>query len=128
MNTKFKVALAIVAGVALGATAMQGLHAQASPKAYTVTETEVLDAAAQAVYTPLVQAAIKAAGGRNFNTSGGKVVAMEGAAAPKRVAMTEWDSLEKAQAFYNSAAFKNLEPQRVKGVKTIRRYAVEALN
>jgi hypothetical protein len=32
MNTKFKVALTIVAGVALGATAMQGLHAQAKPK------------------------------------------------------------------------------------------------
>jgi len=36
MNTKFKIALAIVAGAALGATAMQGLHAQAKPKACRV--------------------------------------------------------------------------------------------
>ena len=44
MNTKFKFALAVVAGVALGAAAVQGLHAQAKPKAYLVTESEVLDA------------------------------------------------------------------------------------
>ena len=35
-------------------------------------------------------------------------------------------SLEKAQAFVNSDAFKNLAPQRDKGFKTIRSYAVEA--
>jgi uncharacterized protein (DUF1330 family) len=129
MNTKPKIALAVVAGAALGAAAMQGLHAQGKPKAYAVTETETIDAAAAAVYTPLVQAAQKAAGGaRNFRTAGGKVVAIEGAAPPKRVAITEWDSLEQAQAFYNSKAYKDLDPQRSKAVKTIRRYVVEAVN
>ena len=48
--------------------------------------------------------------------------------APKRVAITEWNSLEQAQAFYNSAAWKDLAPQREKGSKTIRRYIVEATN
>ena len=129
MNTKSKIALAVVAGAALGAAAMQGLHAQAKPKAYAVTETETLDAAAAAVYTPLVQAAQKAAGGaRNFRTAGGRVVAIEGAAAPKRVAITEWDSLDKAKAFYSSPAWNELAPLRDKAVKTIRRYAVEAVN
>jgi uncharacterized protein (DUF1330 family) len=126
MNTNLKIALAVVAGAALGAAGIQTLHAQAKPKAYSMTETESLDAAAQAVYTPLVQAAQKAAGGRNLRTAGGRVVALEGAAAPKRVAITEWDSLEQAQAFYNSKAFKDLDPQRNKAVKTIRRYIVEA--
>lgn len=130
MNTNIKIALAVVAGAALGAAAMQELHAQAKPKAYTITETEGLDAAAQKVYTPLVQAAQKAASGnaRNFRTAGGRVVALEGAAAPKRVAITEWDSLEQAQAFYTSKAFMDLKPQRDKAVKTIRRYIVEAVN
>jgi uncharacterized protein (DUF1330 family) len=128
MNPKYKLTLAVLAGVALGATAMQGLHAQAKPKAYTVSELETLDAAANDAFVPLVQAAQKAAGGRNFRTGGGKIVAMDGAAAPKRVAITEWDSLEKALAFYNSKAWKDLAPQRDKAVKTIRRYAVEAVN
>jgi uncharacterized protein (DUF1330 family) len=77
---------------------------------------------------PAVIAAQKAAGGRPFNTGGGRIVAMDGAAAPKRLAITEWDSLEQAQAYYNSAAWKNLAPQRDKATKTIRRYTVEAVN
>jgi uncharacterized protein (DUF1330 family) len=128
MHTKFKIAVALVAGTALGAAAMQGLHAQAKPKAYSVTETESLDAAAQAAYTPLVRAAQQAAGARNFRTGGGRVVGIEGAPAPKRVAITEWESLEKAQAFFDSKVWKDLTPQREKAVKTIRRYVVEAVN
>jgi uncharacterized protein (DUF1330 family) len=128
MNSKLKTAMAVVAGAALGAAAMQGLHAQAKLKAYTVAELETLDAGAQATYVPAVLAAQKAAGGHAFNTGGGKMVAMEGAPPPMRVAITEWDSLEQAQAFYNSAAWKNLAPQRDKATKTIRRYTVEAVN
>jgi uncharacterized protein (DUF1330 family) len=128
MNTKFKFALAVIVGAGFGAAAMQGLHAQAKLKAYSVSELDTLDAAAQAAYVPAVLAAQRAAGGRPFNTGGGRIVAMEGVTAPKRVAITEWDSLEQAQAFYNSAAWKNLAPQRDKAVKTIRRYTVEAVN
>jgi len=128
MNSKSKMVLAVVAGVALGAAAMQGLHAQAKPKAYTVSELETLDAAANAAFVPVITAAQQAAGGRNLRTGGVKIIAMEGGAAPKRVAITEWDSLDQAQAFYNSKAWKDLTPQREKAVKTIRRYVVEATN
>src|SRR5947208_3579931 len=83
------IGLAIVAGVALGAAAVQGLHAQAKPKAWSVSELETLDAAARTAFVPVVQAAQKAAGGRIFNTGGGRIVASEGAAAPKSVAITE---------------------------------------
>ena len=128
MNTNFKIGLAVVVGAAFGAAAVQGLHAQAKPKAYSVTETQELDAAAAKAYTPLVRAAQDAAGGaRNFRTSGGKTVVLVGEA-PKRVAITEWDSLEKAQAFYTSKAYKDLVPQRDKALKTIRQYIVEAVN
>jgi uncharacterized membrane protein YgdD (TMEM256/DUF423 family) len=87
MKTRYTVALSMLAGVALGAAAIQGLHAQAKPKAYSVSETEVLDAAAAKAYTPLVRAAQNAAGGaRNFRTTGGRTVALVGEA-PKRVAL-----------------------------------------
>ena len=128
MKIRYIVALSMLAGAALGSAAIQGLHAQAKPKAYSVSETELLDATAQAAYTPLAQAAQRNAGARPLRTGGGKVVAIEGAAPPKRVAITEWDSLEQAQAFYNSAAWKDLAPQRDKGLKLIRRYVVEAMN
>jgi uncharacterized protein (DUF1330 family) len=126
MNTKFKVALAVVAGAALGAVATHGLHAQAKPKAYTISEIETLDVAAQKAYVPLVLAAIKAAGGHTYNTAGGRIAPIVGTA-PKRVAINEWDSLEQAQAFYNSKVWKDLAPQRDKAQKLIRVFAVEAL-
>jgi uncharacterized protein (DUF1330 family) len=128
MKTYYTVALSMLAGAALGAGAIQGLQAQGKAKAYTVSELETLDPAAQAAFTPLAQAALKAAGGRSFNTGGGKVVALEGAAPPKRVVINEWDSLDQAEAYYKSKAWTDLAPQRDKAIKTLRRYAVEAVN
>jgi uncharacterized protein (DUF1330 family) len=128
MNTTFKIAIAVVAGAALGAAAMQGLHAQAKPKAYLVTEIEVLDAKGADAYGTLIRAVQTDAGGHLFRTAGGKVVALEGATPPMRVAISEWDSLAQAQAYYDSAARKNLVPQRDKAEKIIRSYAVEAVN
>ena len=128
MSSNYKLVFGVVVGAALGAAAVQGLHAQAKPKAYSVSEIEMLDATAAEAFAPTVQAAQKAAGGRSFRTAGGRVVAPEGTAAPKRVGITEWDSLEQAEAFYKSAAWSDLAPQRDEAVKTIRRYAVEAMN
>ena len=126
MNTKFKFALAVVAGAALGAAAMQGLHAQAKLKAYIVTESEIIDAAAAASYGPVNQAAQKAAGGQSFRTTG-KVTAIMGTA-PQRVGLSEWENIDKVQAWLNSDARKKLEPERAKAIKIIRQYAVEAAN
>jgi|SRR3954447_568836 len=97
MKSKFKIALAVAAGAALGAAAVQGLHAQAKPKAYLVTESEVLDAAALPSYTAAISAVQKAAGGRSFGTRG-KIVATVGDA-PKRVGISEWDGLDQVQTY-----------------------------
>jgi len=116
----------MLAGVALGAVAVQGLQAQAKPKAYIVTETEVIDAAALAAYVPQAQAAARAAGGRpGIVPAGGKIVGLIGEP-PKRFGVSEWESLEKAQAYYNSPERKALDPQRAKGQKVVRQFIVEA--
>ena len=124
MKTNYKIAIALVAGIAIGGAAIQGLHAQAKPKAYLITESEVLDAANLASYTAAVSAAQKAAGGRSYGTNRGKIVAIVGDP-PKRVGISEWDSLEQVQAYHKSAAYKELvEGEKV--VKINRRYVVEA--
>src|SRR5215470_16391545 len=69
-------ALSVLAGVALGALAMQGLHAQATKlKAYSVSELDPIDTAAQAAYLPGARKAIEAHHGKALRTAAGRVVA-----------------------------------------------------
>jgi uncharacterized protein (DUF1330 family) len=103
-------------------------HAQAKVKAYTVSELETLDAKAAADVAVRIAKAQQDAGGHNFRTGGGKITGMDGLPPPQRVAITEWESLEKAQAFFKSKAWTDLGPDRDKALKTIRRYAVEERN
>jgi hypothetical protein len=52
MKMQFAVPFALVAGIGIGGAAVQTLHAQTKPKAYLVTESEILDAAVLAEYAP----------------------------------------------------------------------------
>jgi uncharacterized protein (DUF1330 family) len=126
MRSKFGNAMVMLAGAALGALAVEGLHAQgAKLKAYVVSENEILDASAQAAYLPTARKLIAEAHGRALRTAAGRVVQIEGGAPPKSAALTEWDSIDDAVAFYKSKAWTDLAPQRDKAVKVVRRYAVE---
>jgi uncharacterized protein (DUF1330 family) len=124
MNTKSKMALAVVAGAALGAAAVQGLHAQAKLKAYSVAEVELIGAL-PSDYLPTIRKEIEAAHGRALRTLNGRVVSIEGAPPPKNAAIVEWDSVDDALAFYKSKTWNDWAPQREKAQKTIRRYVVE---
>ena len=126
MKTRMIVALSMLAGATFGAAAIQGLHAQAKPKAYTVIEVEVMDEAALKAHLPPVEAALAAAGGHYLNTGGGRIISHLGDP-PKRVAIIEWNNLDQAEAFYDSGVWKTFLPNREKVVKTIRRYTVEAV-
>ena len=83
------------------------------------------DVEAQKAFLPAARTAIEGAHGRALRTAAGRVEHIEGAAAPKTVAIVEWDSLGDAQAFYKSKAWADLAPQRDKAYKTVRRYVVE---
>jgi uncharacterized protein (DUF1330 family) len=121
-----KTTMTLLAGVAIGAIALQGLHAQgAKLKAYAVSEAEIIDPAAQAAYLPTARKVIADAHGRALRTAAGRVVQIEGAPPPKSAAIVEWDSLDDAVAFYKSKAGTDLAPQRDKSTKVIRRYVVE---
>jgi uncharacterized protein (DUF1330 family) len=127
MKTRYTVVLSMIAGAALGGTAIQGLHAQAKPKAYQVTELEIIDDAAWQEFVKAVRASQHAAQGRNLRTAKGKVVAFVGAP-PKHVGITEFDSLDQALAYRNSQGFKDLDPLRNKAIKIVRQYTVETEN
>jgi len=125
INSNSKIALAVVAGAALGAAAVQGLHAQAKLKAYSVAELEMLNPEVQSTYLTAARQAIAAAHGRPLGTAAGRVVSIEGSPAPQHSAIVEWDSVDDAVAFYQSKVWTDLAPERDKSQKTVRRYVVE---
>jgi uncharacterized protein (DUF1330 family) len=126
MRSNFRIAMILFAGVAIGAIAVQGLHAQgAKLKAYVVSESDVLDAKALTAYLPAARKAIAEAHGRSLLTAAGRVVQIEGGSPSGSVGIVEWDSLDHAVAFYKSKAWTDLAPQRDKAVKVVRRFVVE---
>ena len=127
MIAKLQIALALAAGAALGASAVQGLHAQAKPKAYIVTESELIDATALAAYLPKAQAAVKAAGGTPGVIASARIIAVAGEA-PKRIGASEWPSAEQAQAYLKSQERAALDGDRAKAFKTTRQFIVERPN
>ncbi len=126
MKTQYTVTLAMLAGIAVGAAAVQGLHAQAKPPIYYISEINVtnLDAYLKE-YAPKAQALIKASGGR-FLAAGQNVTSIEGAPPTQRVAIQVWDSMEKIQAWRNSAEYKDLRKTGDQYAK-FRAFTVEGL-
>jgi uncharacterized protein (DUF1330 family) len=133
MKTHCTVAFAMFAGAAIGATAVNGLHAQAKAPLYLVSEIDVTNPEAYGKeYATKSQALIKAAGGRFAAIGGaagagaGKLTAFDGEA-PKRVTVQVWDSMEQYQAYRNSPAFKEVRQIGDKYAK-FRTFAVEGVS
>ena len=126
MKSRYKVVLAMLASAGLGGFVVQGLHAQAKPPVYQITEIEATNPDAYAKdYVPRAQAVIKSAGGRLL--AGGKATSVEGDPPKPRVVITVWDSMEKFQAYRDSAAFKELIPIREKLAK-FRSFTIEGVS
>lgn len=85
--------------------------AVATPKAYVIGETEVLDAAKLEPYRQQMVKTLDAYGGK-FIVRGSTPDVTEGEASKGRMAIIEFDSLEKAKAWYNSPEYSALRPIR----------------
>jgi uncharacterized protein (DUF1330 family) len=118
-------ALSLAAGTALGAAAVQGLHAQARPLAYVVGEIHVTDPQNFAKeFSPLARKALAEAPGYRALVLDGKVVPIEGGAPTGRVIINVFDNLDAAVQAYNSPDFKAAKTIGDK-YATFRTYAVE---
>jgi uncharacterized protein (DUF1330 family) len=127
MKTRYTVALSVVAGVAIGAGAVQALHAQATPPAYVVAEIDVTNVDPyDREYVPPAARAITDGGGR-YIVRGGETAAYYGEPPKSRIAIMAFESMEKARAAFNSAAYKEAKKVGDKYAK-FRVYAVEGLS
>lgn len=127
MQAKYTVSLAMLAGIGIGAAAVQTLHAQAKPPIYRIAEIEISNVEAYTKeFAPKAQAALKGAGGR-FLAAGQNVTALEGDPPKTRVTIQVWDSVEKMQAAFNSAEYKEARKIGDKYAK-FRAFSVEGLS
>jgi uncharacterized protein (DUF1330 family) len=127
MKTRYTVALSILAGVALGAAAVQALHAQAKPIAYVVAEIDVTNPEPyEKEYVPIAAKAITDGGGK-YLVRGGETAAMYGEPPKPRIAVMAFESMEKAQAAFNSSAYQEAKKVGDK-YANFRIYAVEGVS
>jgi uncharacterized protein (DUF1330 family) len=116
--------LTMVAGMAIGGVAVQGLHAQARPPIYEIAEIDVTNTDAYLKdYLPRIRAARENGGGKVLAASAG-ITQLAGSTPPQRVGIVVWESLEQLQAVRASSEFK---AARAIGKKyaTFREFAVE---
>jgi uncharacterized protein (DUF1330 family) len=125
MKMHYAVSLAVLAGFGVGGVTVQAIHAQATPPAYVINEIEVTDPAGYAKFMEGTTVAVPAAGGR-FIARGGRTFVVTGAP-PKRITLVQFESYEKAQAFFNSDAYKQLVPIRDKS-SNFRAFVVEGVS
>src|SRR5438309_11598753 len=103
MRSRYRVVLALLAGVAIGGLSVQGLQAQARLTAYSIGEiVPIAGATVSPSYLAAARKALADAGGRSMGTLKGRIFHAEGEPAPVSVAMTEWDSADAARAFFQS--------------------------
>src|SRR5438128_10085456 len=127
MRMRSTVAWSIRAGVAVGAAAVQVLHAQAKPPAHVVAEIDVTNLEPyDKEYVPPAAKAITDGGGK-YVVRGGRTVSLYGEPPKSRIAVMMFESLEKAQAAFDSAAYKEAKKAGDR-YANFRVYAVEGLS
>ncbi len=125
IRTPHLIGLSLLAGIALGAVAVQGLHAQAKPPVYVVTEIETGQSANRDRSIEAAGEASKAFGGRILARTD-KITGLDGTP-PNRVIIRAFESQEKAQGWFNSPEQKKASDIRRQSTKS-RSFIVEGLD
>jgi len=91
-------------GQMIGSVIRRNHRGESSMPAYLISTIEVTDPVAYEEYKKRVTAPLAAHGGK-FIVRGGAIEHKEGDWRPKRVVVVEFESMAKAQAFYESADY-----------------------
>jgi len=111
VKSTYKLTIAMFAGASLGATAIEGLHSQAPPPAYVISEIDVADREAYAKeYVPLAVKALKESGQKQL-AAGGRTAVISGEPPKSRIVLSVFENMEKARAAYASPEY--LEARKI---------------
>ena len=113
MKANYKLALALLAGIAVGGPVIEGVHAQMKPPTYVVIAIRKI-ADADGYKEILTKGpAAAAAAGATFVIRTSQITSLDGPA-PARFVLIKFDTLEQEQAWHNSAAQKEVDAIRAK--------------
>jgi len=118
MKANSKLGLAVMTGVVIGiaaATVIQARQVKVAP-GYIIAEVEVTDAVALQKYGAKVPETL-ASFNHQYIIRGGKTKSLEGDP-PKGIIVIAFDSMEKAQAWYDSPAYDAIKPIRIGSTKS----------
>ena len=124
MKMKYAVTLSMMTGVAIGAVAIDRLHAQGKPPVFVVNEVDVTDQAGFQKYAAENQKIIEKHGGK-YVVRGGKVIAaLTGTAPTGRYTVYSFENETKMNDWRNDPGQKDVLATRDKVAK-FRSFVVE---
>jgi uncharacterized protein (DUF1330 family) len=125
MKTHYTVAVALLAGIGVGAVAVNGLHAQTKPPAYVIAEVQVTDADTWKQYQAALPGTLAPYKTRTLARA--NPVALDNSTPPAgSLVIIAFNNMEDVKAFWNSPAYQAIIPLREKSAMT-RIYAVEGV-
>ncbi len=118
MKLNHKLAITLVAGVAVGGAIIQGLHAQATPPVYVVVDiSDITDPQGFKAIPPKSGPETLAPFGGKYIIRTEKITALDGTP-PKRFVVIAFDSVAKANAWKASANSKEVDVIRDRTTKS----------
>ena len=119
MKPQFAAVAAVVAGIAIGASLVQVLHAQTKPPAYVVIAVQsVTDAEAMKTVAQRASPEVLAISGGRYIVRTNEITGLEGTP-PKRLVIIAFDNLEKARAWQDSPGAKETAAMRARAAGSV---------
>jgi uncharacterized protein (DUF1330 family) len=127
MNANLRVVMVLLSGAAVGAAAVTSLMAQGKAPFYAVIDiSEMIDTDAYVKAVSAAEPRATTSAGGQFIVRSSKPTTLDGIA-PNRFVVIKFDTEEKAKAWYNSPAIKEVNAVRMK-TATSRAFLVEGLS
>jgi uncharacterized protein (DUF1330 family) len=120
VKSNYKLLVAVLAGLLLGAAGNRAIHGQQvkTPTFYVISEVDAItDPVAIKNYGAKVNETFTPFNGHYHFIAGKNIEALDGDAPPQAIVVIAFDSSEQAHAWYNSPAYK--------AIRTIRQAAVK---
>lgn len=117
MAINFRMALTLLCSLAIGGAVIEGLHAQTKPAYVVIAIRDIKEPQAYKTVTEKGPTLARQTGGRPIIATN-DVTSLDGPS-PKRFVLIAFDSVEKAKAWYETPAVRELNDVRIKSTDSL---------